>query len=278
MGIAPAPFDSSFSERHGYYPGDVEITSRFEASDELRAVIPDIAYESGLRPTSLRSIVCRVLRRREDPNNWSEYPNVDGELRYHLEICEWHEVFDIVESVAAALTRVTREDEPALTYFEAELNKYFRRRGIGWQLVDGRVETRGPEHFEQAVSSARQMLAEGGRTTAANELHQAIADLSRRPQPDVTGAVQHALAALECAARDACGDEKATLGQILARYPDAVPAPLDVGLAKMWGFASEQGRHLREGREPTLDEAELVVHVAAAVCRYLARKAPSTGS
>lgn len=33
------------------------------------------------------------------------------------------------------------------------------------------------------------------------------------------------------------------------------------------------GRHLREGREPSYDEAELAVHVAAGVSRYLSKKA-----
>jgi hypothetical protein len=43
-------------------------------------------------------------------------------------------------------------------------------------------------------------------------------------------------------------------------------------MEKIWGFASEQGRHLREGKEPTQEETELAVHVAAAVATYLAKK------
>ena len=97
-------------------------------------------------------------------------------------------------------------------------------------------------------------------------------DASRRPQPDVTGALQHSLAALECVMRDVCGDPKATLGTLLARNKGLIPAPLDQGVEKIWGFASEQGRHLREGREPSIEDAELAVHVAAAVALYLVRK------
>jgi hypothetical protein len=97
-------------------------------------------------------------------------------------------------------------------------------------------------------------------------------DLSRRPAPDVTGAIQHALAALECVARDATGERSATLGKILARNPYLVPSPLNTALDKLWGFASEQGRHLREGREPTYDDAELAVQVVSVVARYLSRR------
>ena len=60
-----------------------------------------------------------------------------------------------------------------------------------------------------------------------------------------------------------------TLGQIIGRL--SLPQPLDQALHKLWGFASEQGRHIQEGREPSFDEAELVVTVASAVSVYLLR-------
>jgi hypothetical protein len=169
-----------FSERHGYQPDDAEITVRLEAPEELHGVIVDIAYESGLSPQAVRSIVCRVLRTRENPGNWSPFPNVDGEARDHLDSCEWYEVYDIVEAIYARLARSpTGKHGGQESYFEQEINKYFRRRGIGWQLTDGRLETRGSESFEHALAEARGELSDSGRTTAANEIHQAISDLSR---------------------------------------------------------------------------------------------------
>lgn len=264
-----------FSERHGYQPDDVEITVRLDAPDELRGVVVDLAYESGLAPHAMRSLVCRVLRRREDQGNWTPFPNVDNEVRNHLDSCEWYEVYDIIEAIYDRLEKSapTRHDGDGAEYFEREINKYFHRKGIGWQLCDGRIETRGSEGFEHTLAVARAELADSGRSTAANEIHEAISDLSRRPRPDVTGAIQHALASLECVARDVSGDEKATLGVIISRNPGLFPAPLDQALEKLWGFSSEQGRHLREGREPSYEEAELTVQVAAAMARYLSKKA-----
>jgi hypothetical protein len=268
-----------FSERQGYSPADVEIVVRQGAPEEMRGVVVDVAYETGLGPHAMRSLTCRTLRRREDPNNWSAYPNVDGEVRYHLDSCDWYEVYDIIEAIYERLN-----DSPTglrggqeASYFADEINKYFRRRGIGWQIADGIVETRGTESFERALNDARSELATSGRKTASNEIHQAISDLSRRPIPDITGAIQHALTALECVARDVTGDNRSTLGTILSRNSQLVPPPLDVALEKLWGFASEQGRHLREGRAPNYDEAELAVQIAAVVSRYLSRKVmPST--
>jgi len=76
------------------------------------------------------------------------------------------------------------------------------------------------------------------------------------------------MAALECVAREVDGSTD-TLGQIIKRLP--LPPPLDGALHRLWGFASEQGRHIQEGGEPRFEEAELVVTVAASVGVYLLR-------
>ena len=47
---------------------------------------------------------------------------------------------------------------------------------------------------------------------------------------------------------------------------------LDSAVEKAWGFASERGRHIREGEEPTRADAELIVGIAATVATFLARK------
>ena len=82
------------------------------------------------------------------------------------------------------------------------------------------------------------------------------------------------MAAVECLGRTVMEDAKATLGQLVSKKSGAlgIPAPLDEAVVKLWGYASERGRHLREQREPTFDEAELVVTVSAALCTYLSRR------
>lgn len=253
-----------FSKRQGYAAPAAEITVRHDAPDELRGVILDIAYEAGHDPHSARSTICRVLRRRENSNNWSAFPNVDNEARGLIDDCEWYEVYDVIEALY--------EDATDKALFKAEINDYFRRRGIGCQLIDGEIETRGGEVFEQAIIEARKALSTTGKSTASKELHEALLDLSRRPTPDVTGAVQHALAALECAIREDTGNTKATLGALIKSHPGLIPSPLDIAIEKIWGFASEQGRHLKEGQEPKYEDAHLCVHVVAAVAIYLTRK------
>lgn len=265
-----------FSHRNAYSKSEAEITIRHDAPDEMRSVVVEIAYESGLKPSNMRQIVCRVLR--VAPNiagNWSDQ-NVDREVRDHLRDCEWYHVYDIIEETYVTLSGVIlrghRDSVEPAQYFTDEINRYFKERGIGWQLVDGQIEVRGSASFEEVIHDAHNALDEAGRATAARELHEAIIDLSRRPNADVTGAVQHAMAALECVARDVAGNSNFTLGDLIKRNPELFPKPLDQAIEKMWGYASETGRHLKEGKSPDFEEAELVVGVCGAVCRYLAKK------
>ena len=255
-----------FSRRHGHTSPDPEIAVREDAPTELRSVLVDIAYESGFSPKPLRKLVCRVLRVAPDPGNWSEYPNIDEEVRNELAICDWFHVYDVIEEIYAA-PQISDAER-----FAQETNDYFRKRGIGWQLIDGRIEVRGPEHFEVTVRSAVEALEEIGLETAHGELREAQIDLSRRPEADVTGAIQHAMAALECVARDMTGNSGATLGKIISDYPALLPKPLDKAVEKAWGYASDRGRHLREGGSPAYEDAELIVGISGAVCSYLIRK------
>ncbi len=149
------------------------------------------------------------------------------------------------------------------------MNDFFIENSIGWKIDNGQIEFRGSEAFETMIRDSRQVQHNAGHLTASSELHQAISDLSKRPNADVTGAIQHSMASLECVARELVGDGKATLGDIMKRYGLNIPKPLDDVIIKAWGYASEHGRHLREGRDPSLKEAELVVGLCACLGGYL---------
>jgi hypothetical protein len=259
-----------FSRRFGYgaTSSPAPISVREDAPHEFRGVLVDLAYESGLKPTTLRNVVCRVLRVRADPDNWSDFPNVDNEVHDLVDDAPWFKVYDIAEAICRAVH--AGHDNKTADHFREELNAYFVERGIGWELQDEGLRYRGPEGFETVVRNAQTDVSAHGHLTAVNELHQAIGDLSRRPEPDRTGAIQHAMASLECVAREVAGST-ATLGDVIKAHRNLMPKPLDVAVEKIWGFTSERGRHLIEGREPTAEEAELIVGLAAAIGAYLAK-------
>src|ERR1051325_8032695 len=111
-----------FSERHGYEPAEKPITVREDAPNELRGVLVDFAYEAGLRPARLRGTVCRALMTREDPGNWTEFPNVDYEIRGLIDGCDWYEVYNIIEAIAEDLAS---RDADAAELFAGRMNTYF---------------------------------------------------------------------------------------------------------------------------------------------------------
>lgn len=269
---------TSFSSRHGYSGQAALITVREDAPEALRHAVVQIAAEEGFpAPSDQRAVICRVLRVLPDRNSWSEYPNIAGEVEHLVSTCAWYRVYDIAEAFyadVAASQGGFRTRSGSAADFESKLNEIVYELGIGWKMERGRFVYRGDQPFEQAVASAQTMLGLSGRATAENEVTEALRDLSRRPHSDRTGAIQHSMAALECVARDICGDPKQTLGALMKNYGDklAIPRPLDAAVEKAWGYASEVGRHLQEGREPSPEEAELVTTISAAVVTYLVKK------
>lgn len=258
---------------------DAEITVRHEAPDWLRDVVISMAYqEAKMKPSALRSFLCRLLLCSPDRSNWSEFPNIDQEVRDLLGNAEWFHVYDLIEWVYS--TQFGQGEgveygfyaESAALAFQSAINDCFRRKGVGWQMVDGLIQVRGPEVFEHAVREAVALTANTSREVACREFQEALRDLSRRPDPELTGAIQHAMAALECVARDITNEPNLTLGEWVKKNSSAFPQPLGVGIEKMWGYASQFGRHVAEGKPTSFDEAELVVGLSGSLSVYLLRK------
>ena len=226
----------SFSDRYGFRPDDVEITLREDAPPALRDAIVMLAEQEEMSPGEIRSVVCRVLLVTPDPENWSPYPNIANEVYGLVLSCRWYKVYDIAEALYRRFD--DKYGSEVAENYQDRLNDVFVEKGIGWEMRDGKVVFRGSGTFTLATKSAVDSLESTGRARAALEMKEAIRDISRRPEPDVTGAIQHAMAALESAARDVTGNSKATLGQIV-RHLD-LRAPLDTAVIKLWGYSSDR--------------------------------------
>jgi AbiJ N-terminal domain 4 len=167
--------------------------------------------------------------------------NIWSEVQYLIYGCDWFKVYDIIEALYARMQEHDRggggNDAPK---FADALNQFFIEEGIGWQLEDGEIVTRGTEAFEAAVHTAVSELKNSGRPTAATRIQEALYALSRRPEPDLAGAISHAIAALECVAGDITGDTKATLGDFLKHHPDLF-GTLRKALEGIWGYACNEG-------------------------------------
>ena len=269
-----------FSIRYGYKEStlDAAITIREEAPEALRRTLLDIATQTGWDYDNLLRVASRIGKQPWEPSE----PITSGK-QPRLQLAsvvfkwEWYLVYDFIEHIYDRMMDwdipITEPTHPCNDFYNL-LNGYFRHAGIGWELREGKIVTHGSEAFETIIRRTAPALSESHQDTAGREIHEAMTDLSRRPNPDITGAIQHAMAALECIARTVSGDASSTLGTLLKRNPDLIPKPLNEAVEKAWGYASERGRHIREGREPQRGEAELVVGIAASVITYLARRIP----
>ena len=56
-------------------------------------------------------------------------------------------------------------------------------------MISGKIETRGNEAFEADLVEVETVLSERKLYTSKREIKEAIADLSRRPNPEITGAM-----------------------------------------------------------------------------------------
>ena len=256
----------SFSDRYGYQAPEQDISIREDAPPELREAVVALATRAGMSYSTLRAIVCDTLLILPNPSNLSEFPDISNEVIWHLSDCEWYRVYDIGEVIYAHLSNSCGDD--LSLQFSAGLNRFCREQGIGWEMENGKIQYRGSDSFTHAVKGAKKALLKAGRSQAAIELAEAVEDISRRPNPDITGAVQHAMAALEATARHVTGQDKPTLGKLVSSLK--LRPPLDSALEKLWGYASNEARHGNEDSMLSVAEAELIVGVSGAVCNFLA--------
>ena len=256
-----------FSDREGYRPPAAPITIREDAPPELRGAILVLAKEAGMTPSLMRDLICQVLLEKPDPSNWSDYPNIWNEVDWLVMDAPWYKVYDIVEAVYA---RIRIFGAAATANFARRLNEFLVEKGIGWELRDGHIVHRGSAAFARSTDEVPRILGASGFQSAANEMREALGDISRRPAPDITGAIQHAMAALEATAREVTGQPKPTLGKLVPML--SLTPPLNQVVQKLWGYASDRGRHVRERQTVDANEAELVVAVSGALCAFLAQR------
>jgi hypothetical protein len=256
----------NFTERMGIPIPHAEIKIRYEAPSSLRIYLFQLMLVHEHHLKKIREYVCFITKSSKDPSNWGENEFMREEISTIMDSCPWNRIYDIIEYFYLQLSISQKIS------FEKDINEYFEEKGIGWKLHNGKIEFRGDETFENEIRNVEQILEDKGLKTSKNEIKEAIADLSKRPKADITGSIQHSLAALECLCREVTGDKKDTLGTLMKDYPEIVPNPLGEAIKKIWGFSSEQGRHLKEGGAPEYEEAELLVHLSASLCVYLGKK------
>ena len=253
-----------FSKRFGVLPKPPQLL-RTEAPLKMRSALVRMLSENNVDICVAAEALCKAERKIPPSYLTTSYLRKRGdwdgvEIQLSKSQAEWYEVFDFIEILCTQL---------GSHELEQKINELFVEFHIGWKVLDGRIETRGDELFESTVQSARGNLESAGRLTAKAELEEALASLSHRPIPDSRGAISRSIGALEALAKDITKEPNATLGQIIKRLD--LPQPLEVAATKLWGYASDQARHVTEGVTPNRAEAAFVIQVCAAFISYLSK-------
>jgi hypothetical protein len=247
-----------FSKRYGFKKPPKRLV-RDAAPEDFRRALLAVFERFGYSAQDIGELICHLMR--EIPNEQLGLHPSWYVVGLRLNRIPWYAVFDLVQGVCYA--------EGSYPPLENDINECFKEYGIAWKLVDGRVQECGDEIHEGLIQDATDALTSTGRSTAAAELKKAIEALSARPDADTRGAVIRAVGAVEALARDVLGDSNATLGQLVNKLN--LPPPLREAVAKIWGYASDQARHVREGQTIELAEAYLVVNLCATIASHLCR-------
>jgi hypothetical protein len=267
-------------KRHQPESPERPITIREDAPGWLRDTVIRIAYLAGLQPSELREVVCDLVLTAPDYSNTIEYPGMYSELSIKIRFAEWFQFYDFVEIIYRLLQKGAdgmpsgsgqemRRWSPE--EFARKLNDEFRRSGIGWQLVDGRIELRGGELVVPPVDPLVELFRrrESNEAAAERELGEALDDLSKSPDPNIAGAIQHAMVALEAMAPCAPENFKPTLAVFVTKDPGSFSIPTAEMMRRLFIFATVQSAQFREGRTPGAVEAELFVGAVGTLVSYV---------
>ena len=216
-------------------------------------------------PSAQRHILCQALRIPPDPDNWSDYPNVDLEVGDLLAIRPWYRFFDALERIPTFLNW-----ERIPTYHEL-MNALFADEQVGYRFESSRLVRVGTEEFHDAVVSARTAL-QGDRFAEPRRQFERAYEFRNSLPPDWANAIKEAVNSVEGALQVIYNRPGVALPTITTQhFPDHLPG----GIKRMFGSLYSQGsgtvgaRHASiGGNDPNGPRAELAIHLAAALHAY----------
>ncbi|MBA7664993.1 hypothetical protein ES703_73059 [subsurface metagenome] len=196
-----------------------------------------------------------------------------GEIERIIMNCEWYQFYDICEVIWA---NPYSEHSNHQEEFSEEVNALFREEQLGFEMRDGKIEKVGSGFIDAKVKEARYLLKEP-EFKADEHFEKAIKALNVRPNSDVENCIKDAVASIESVGRIIVGNEKALLDDIIKDMTKkgAIPKPLDQAIQKVYAYrGNEPGvAHGAVGAsQVTVDEAEFVLAMSAAIIIYLVKK------
>lgn len=273
-----------FSERFGYRK--VRDLVQIESMDEelrngLWNVLSNQIWQQPRRPSGvgeiyleqypwLRDLCSRLwihhFKRRIDerPSTWSRCLT---QLREHFFGCDWFEVYDFLEFIAANYPFDFERDD-----FIQFCNLILEREVSAYRFVDGTL-ARITELIE--VESIESALDEE-LGPAATHIRRALELLSDRKDPDFRNSIKESISAVESLVQTRLG-MKGTLGRLLNELErkHGVHPSLTGAFSKLYGYTSDGGgiRHaILDSTATTSRDAKFFLVVCSAFVNYMAEQ------
>lgn len=272
-------FSDLFSKRYGLRPtteGLIEETVPNSARIGLAYILDELYENRHMEPTEVYKSICIALRipRKNRDYALENYPDLVPHVEGIIEECEWWKFHDICE----VIWRILRgKYDYYADLFTRSLNSLFIDEGLPFELINGKIEKAGSGFTQAQIKEARYLLKEPEFKGADKQFEKAIKAINVRPNPDVENCIKDAVGTIESVGRIITNNEKALLNDVIkqAVKKGVIPQPLDQTFTKLYAYrGSEPGvAHGAVGTSKvTVDEAEFVLTMSAAMIIYLVKK------
>lgn len=275
-------YSELFSKRYGLRPTseglmyeDVPMTARIGLYHLIEVHFDQWDKETNVAYLELYKRICVALRIPRDRGaSTSRIASVRIERLCNS--CLWWQFYDICEVVLNML-HTERYYVGDWKDFAIEVNALFREEQLGFELKGGKIEKVGSGFIDAQVKEVRYLLKEPEFKGADQQFEKAIRALNVRPSPDKENCIKDAIGAIESVVRIITNNEKAMLNDVIHNSVrrGVIPKPLDQTFIKLYAYrGNEPGvAHGAVGESTvTIDEAELVLAMSAAMIIYLVKK------
>ena len=181
----------------------------------------------------LRAIWHSYFKKPVDTINW-HWPPVRSEIRSYFFNCAWNEVYDFIEFLPAnsPWTAVN-------TRFRNACNRVLEEELSGYRFVADQITPITAEEEIVEIEEATKLT--GKLSPVKQHIHQALALLSDRKNPDCRNSIKESISAVEAICRIVAATPKATLGDALKKLETKIkmhPA-LNQAFGKLYGYTSD---------------------------------------
>lgn len=265
-------FHDLFSKRYGLRPTPEGLMYE-DVPPRARVGLYHIVelFFKFMRYQALYKALCVALR-IPSARNVSGVYTASVAIENLIKTCEWWQFYDICEVLWETLEY--KRDKDSLS---TEVNTLLREEQLGFELRDGKIEKVGSGFIDAKVKEARYLLKEPEFKSADELFEKAIKALNVRPKPDVENCIKDAVATVESVGKIIRKDKKARIDNIIkdAIQKGVIPQLLGDPVIKLYAYRGNEPAVAHGGIEPskvTIDEAEFVLAMSAAIIIYLVKK------